>query len=371
MTASKSLCVLAVLALAACEPTPAPELPDWSPGYPTADTGGATDTGNGGDTGELAGLLALDVNMPPSLTRFGQKADPTLDCEIDAQAGTYTSLECQLEINELDLYFNGWNYDLTIPAGTCEYLGVENYMYKAWEHGTGPGSVTYEVDTEGNWVDDVENSIGGVPECEFDHTDPSNAEAPNCCFGTYIVTQITVDGQGAELGRVSSTPIEWGGGAVGDCYAGAAFTSSQTVIEPISGLPHYVIVDIDEDLDNVYNVSFTAPIAKPESSTVTVANFYNPADGVPAGLVEDFARDHYAIECLDRAFEVSARFELDVREWDEKAEYLTEGNPNSGIQPSAGAAAPLEGTGSGHPINDFWDWADFALNSIDYVHDWD
>lgn len=366
MSAPKTLSVLALTALVACEPTDAPELPDWSPGFPSSDTGGSTDTG-GGDTGELSGLLALDVNMSPALTRFGQKADPSLDCEIDASTGTYTRLECQLEINELDLYFNGWNYDLTIPSGTCEYLGVENYMYKAWTHGTGPSTVTIQVNQDGSFYADGANAQDGEPFCEFDHTDPSNEEAPNCCFGTYSLIIETVDSTGNVVGTETVPGEEWGGGAVGDCYAGAAFSSSATQVDPVSGLPRYLIVDIDEDVDNVYNVSFNAPIAKPESSNVTVANFYDPADGTPAGLVEDFARDHYAIECLDRALEITARFEIDVREWDEKAEYLAEGDPNSGIQASAGATPPVEDNGSGSPLNDFWDWADFALNGIDYV----
>ena len=73
----KRFYVFSVLALTACPPSATPDLlDDWTPGYPSADTG-AVDTDTA-DTTPLGGLLAVEVNQIYD-TRFGTSADPAVE----------------------------------------------------------------------------------------------------------------------------------------------------------------------------------------------------------------------------------------------------------------------------------------------------
>jgi hypothetical protein len=208
--------------------------------------------------------------------------------------------------------------------------------------------VHYRVDENGIFLSDVEGSLNGRPFCEFDHTklEPGNPEAPNCCFGSYNTLVTVVDAGGGETDQALTGPTEWGAKKVGECYAGAAYTSNITQIDELSGLPLRTIVGLDEEVDNEFGVVFEPPIGH-------------------AGV---FSRPDYVIECLDEAQEVSARFRITVREWDEVSEFEADGNPDTGRKSSAGASPPLESNGSGSPINDHFDWSDFVLEGNDFVH---
>jgi hypothetical protein len=361
----KPLCVIALLALSACTTVDPAEnqLDNWTPGYPTT---GGSDTGDVDpiDTGNPGGLLKVNAVQQYN-SRFGTVADATADCEYDTNEG-FGEQTCQLEANELDLYFHGWTYSVSIPSNTCDYLGVYSYIYEAFEIGTGPALVEYKVDSAGNWLEDTANSYGGSPSCEYDYSGTEPA-GPNCCYGEYQVQVTVVDSGGGETLQPIGEPTEWGGGPKGSCYDGAGLHSSATELTP-EGFPKYLIVDIDEASDNTYSVSFESPIGLQRASNVLVANYLESGAPVPAGRNGAYAIDDYVFECLDQAFEVRARFRLGVREWDEESEFdLTDGNPNSGIQSTAGGAIPMESNGSGSPVNDFWDWQDFGLNSIDFV----
>lgn len=360
MSASKFI-VPSLLLLASCgEPQPAPELEDWSPGYPTNN-----DTSDTSNPTAPATVRAF-VDMGQVLTRFGKKDDPTALCEIEPVEGQYQEVACQLEINELDLWAQGWTYNLYVAENTCEYLVVDNYYYQAWSLGDGPTTVEYQVDTDGNFLADVSNSLNGEPNCEFDHSNPAIPEAPNCCYGTYRVTEIVMDGA-TEVDRVTGDFKEWGGGQLAECYDGAAFSASTQAFEVNSGLPIPTLVDIDETGPTVYSVSFSSAESRQDKSTnVFHANFFDGA--TPVGLAAaSNANPEYAVYCLDRDAEVTAKVTFTVREWNERNEYLGEGNPETGTQAAAGDPLPLEASGSGSPINDRFDWADFVLNGNDFV----
>ncbi|MCO4744881.1 MAG: hypothetical protein KC912_08830 [Proteobacteria bacterium] len=359
----KPLCVIALLALSACttvDPTEN-QLDDWTPGVPTTggDTGdtGTIDTANPGGLLKITPVLAYDG-------RFGTVADPDLDCELDTTGG-YAEQSCQLEANELDLYFHGWAYNLSIPANTCDYLSIISYYYQAWSMGTGPTLVEYKVDESGQWLSDTSNSVGGAPTCEFDHSGLQNP-GPNCCYGEYQVQVTVVAAGGGETVQPISPPIEWGGGAPGSCFEGAAYHSSATELTE-DGFPKVLVVDIDESADSNFSVSFDSPLGLQVGSNVTVANYLEAGAAIPAGRAVGIPE--YYVSCVDQAAEVRGRFAMTVREWDEEAQFdlESEGDPNSGIQSAPGAAAPEESNGSGSLINDFWDWQDFGLNSIDFV----
>ena len=176
--------LLTLALLAACQTdTPQQNLPDWSAGY---DDGTSTvDTG----TPEVpSGALAVTVPTNTGIESRIHVTGATDPCEIypDGTVEGYEETDCTIDIPELDLYGYGLNYDLTVPAGACEFVVYSHYMYEAWEVGTGPDEVSYEVDATGNIVNEV-NSVGGVPYCEYDYTWQSS-DSPNCCIGSYTLT---------------------------------------------------------------------------------------------------------------------------------------------------------------------------------------
>jgi hypothetical protein len=352
------------------------ELPDWSDGYPQGSDAGPQPDGGGVMPGGLVSIRIADGYDYDK--RFGRAINQSMDCAIDTSAASFSEEDCRLDLNELDLYFNGFGYTIGVPAETCDYIAITNYMYQAWEAGTGPALVHFKVDENGNFLSDVSGSLNGEPFCEFDHQslEPDNPDAPNCCFGTYQTLVTVVDAGGGETNQPLTNPESWGGTRIGDCYAGAAYTSNLTEIDEASGLPRTTIVDVDETVDSAVDVTFDAPIAKPESSNITVANFLDPDDDVPVGLDNPnlefpFAQPEYLIECLDHAQEVSARFHLVVREWDQVAEFDANGDPDTGRKSSSVALPPLESNGSGSPINDYFDWSDFIVEGNPFVHEFD
>lgn len=340
------------LVVLGCELTNEPDdLPDWQDGYP--DTGMVAPPPT---SPELEGI----VTIAPVLNfqgRFGLAEDQTQPCTYDTKAG-FSEVRCQLDANELDLYFHGWGYDVLVEAGTCTYLGVHNYMYQAWNVGTGPDTVRIEYGPNGEIVNEV-NAVNGVPSCEFDHS-LRNPDYPNCCYGTYTY-EVVLDG-------FAATPQTrfWAGGPVGQCYDGAAYYSNITQFLD-NGVPARIIFDVNEATNSTTSVTFAGPIDNLEATNIPVANYVDPLDPTPVGFGGTWSVPLYEIECLDDAEEVQVRFLIEVRDWDTVEQFDLEGDPDIGVRAGPGEPSPLEPNGSGSPLNDRWDWRDFTVEAIDWV----
>ncbi|MEN0063465.1 MAG: hypothetical protein AAGA48_15040 [Myxococcota bacterium] len=354
MTLHRSVLMTVSLFAFACQPTDAPELPDWSGGFPNNDppTVAPTDTDP-----PLAGL----VTIAPVLEfdgRFGLADDLEQPCAYDTTAG-FGEIECRLEAEELDAFFEGWGYDVLVESGTCTYIGVSNYMYQAWGIGEGPPVVRYTIEANGNCIDEI-GSQNCQPYCEFNYStlDPS---LPNCCYGQYT-SIITV------AGVQNVAPAQaWGGGDIGDCYDGAAYNSNITELAA-NGIPKPILFELEETVNNTVSVEFDGPIEGEYASNIPIANYLNSDDPIPVAFQGFYSRPDYVVECLDDAEETLARFILKVQDWDTVAEFESlEGDADIGAKPGPGKPAPLEGNGSGDQLNDRWDWHDFAIDEIDVV----
>jgi len=340
--------LLTLALLAACQTdTPQQNLPDWSAGY---DDGTSTvDTG----TPEVpSGALAVTVPTNTGIESRIHVTGATDPCEIypDGTVEGYEETDCTIDIPELDLYGYGLNYDLTVPAGACEFVVYSHYMYEAWEVGTGPDEVSYEVDATGNIVNEV-NSVGGVPYCEYDYTWQSS-DSPNCCIGSYTLT--VYDAAADET--TTYPPLGWGGNP-SDCYDGAAFYDPEATFSD-DGWPLARIVFLQE---TAWTRRFTWPeLSSRYYSNVPLANHYDPADHegtLPAGLAGYWAQPQYVVECYDHAEELLGRITLNVQEWNEEAEYMAEGDPNTtGTEPI-----------SGEPIDDRNDWATATPDATSFI----
>ena len=183
----------------------------------------------------------------------------------------------------------------------------------------------------------------GKPFCEFDHS-RNNDKAPNCCTGSY-----TLEIKSASTGKTSRSTQSWGG-KLGECYYGGGYEQKDVGFNS-EGLPmpRYTYVNGSARRESIeyQGVSERYP------SNIALANYFEPGDhggDRPAGLAAPLARPYYEAWCLDDAEEIAAHIRLQVREWNEEAEFHALGNPNTTGTESRWSSGPID-------IDDLNDWA--------------
>lgn len=328
-------CVLALLfCVGACDEDDKREpLPNWRAGYPDA----STDSG----VPELPDSFALV--LPDTLqysARLGQRDALDKPCAI-ARNEAPAKRDCIADMNELDLWALGFAYDIHVPQGMCDFILHVPYMFANFAVGQGPARVSFTVNKNGTFSDQV-NAMNGKPYCEFDHK-ALNERAPNCCLGQYIL-EVT----NAETGIVTTSMHSWGG-KVGDCLYGAAHVEADVALDP-EGVPmsRYIYMHRSEHTEHIEfdGVSDKFP------ANIAHANFFDPADHggeMPAALSATLANPYYDAYCLDDASEIIAHLRLSVREWNQEVEFDKKGNPDTeGIEP-AFSEGPID-------LDDLADW---------------
>lgn len=351
----RSACSLAFCAMfVGCVTPPDREpLPDWGDDGPPITTD--TDTGTVPPELELIRFsLPIGLNYPARL-----RETDTLDGPCEATPnGTpegYSEIDCTIDINELDLWSNGLDWDVAISEGACEHIAYGHYMYEAWQIGIGPTEVSFDYDPlTGIYYNEV-NSLLGRPICPYDYTWQyvANEVAPNCCLGTY---DLTING-------IPQGEIPWGGKPA-TCYDGAAYLDPERA-DGVSGFPLEKIVYLNQA---AWSKEFHFDgYSATHISNLPLANHYDPADhdgGLPAAFsgyltasretqstIFPFASERppyykYYLDCYDHAGELLSRTTLNVREYNEEGEYEADGNPDTiGFEPV-----------SNHPIDDLLDW---------------
>ncbi|MCB9779808.1 MAG: hypothetical protein H6742_14680 [Alphaproteobacteria bacterium] len=362
LTAAPVLLLLGSTGLLACTTDEPPDtLPDWSAGY-EADAGDET----GGDGGtfvvpdtqttiELAVPDEDDIGYFTWIHEAGTQADCAFEPGEDYT--DYQSIDCVLETEELDLFFNGLTFDFLVPEGACDYVAWHHFQYEAWEVGTGPTDVSYTVQVDGTITDEV-NSFNGVPYCEYDYSTLAN-DYPNCCLGTYNVTVTYEQAGGGEPITEVSPAFGWDG-EPSSCYAGAAFDDPEVQLTA-DGWPISRQVFTDKDS---YGKRFDWDELSDEFGTnVTLANYYDPADHdgtMPAGHAGAWAYPTYDFYCYDNAEEVIASLHLQVQEWNQHSLFYDGGDPD---------VTGEENNGSGSPIDDRKDWAVATPGSTTWIMD--
>lgn len=320
-----------LLALACDEPEEREPLPDWSDGYPDA-SAGLEQPSN-------AFSIALSSSMEYT-ARLGQRDALTRPCAI-APAEAPAVLDCLADMNELDLWVLGFAYDIHVPQGMCDFILHVPYMFANFETGQGPTRVSYTVNADGTFSDEV-NAMNGKPYCQYNYSF-ENAQAPNCCFGSYTLAITS-----AATGKVTTTVGDWGGRR-GDCYYGAAYVEDGAVKDP-EGVPMSRFIYTHRS-EHVEHIKFDG-VSDKYPANVAHANYYDPADhagGMPAALAAPGAHPYYEAYCLDDAEEIIAHLRLIVREWNQEAEFEVMGDPDSEGVEAAFEDGPID-------IDDLYDW---------------
>lgn len=326
---------------------------------PSSDTDSSSSTVDNPEVGvvqETAFYVRLydDGKLPYYMSKLG---DFSTNCSI-AAGQTGQALDCVLDVNELDLYYNGISLQYNVPSTMCNYVQFSTYWYYNFEVGTGPSTIvinqtkdvdgnllsnscvidgTTEADCEG--TEAIYSAATDTLSCVYDHT-PS--DGPNCCLGNYTKTHnITVSGGSATTSITTGT---WGGSKVSACIGGPGKTDWQSYNK--SGYPTGVIYYTPSiGLNEKYQI--TAPIKSTNSgSNFPIANFYTSSKHTHTGYnssrsssipffinpLDDRSQDvlysgnpAYTWRCLDKNDEVINQIRVYVREWNTYSEFVKYG----------------------------------------------
>ncbi len=375
----RNLWVAALLSvvLASCSAQDEVSLGSGSPG-----SGGGTDSGTPAEgTEEVSvpqGTFSLSLTTPAYATHLLHKAgsDFGAPCAVDPEAvGAARFIECEVEVEELDLMMHGLSFEALISRHNCAHVSYTPYFYLSAPAGAGPTHVAYTKNTDtGAITEDVNGfSFNGEPYCPFDYSS-LNSDAPNCCTGEFTLTETTISNGNTS---VSVSTNDWGG-KVGNCASGAG------TLGPVNdeGLPLTVYainssrqgagLKISKRYEGLLGAHRSQRLAtRGSTSSISVAadhplvnqtingsgfgflsvfyaNYYTAASwggALPDGIVSPY----YEFTCLDAAHEETAQIRLTVREW----------NVHGDLTLANLANADLGGLDSfSRPNNDMGDWDD-------------
>ena len=344
-TARVSVALALLGAVGACqnqqERTP---LPDWSDGYDIERDGGADGSVISVPTGGFGLAIPSAVDYPARLYEVDSHEAP---CAISLGDADHNDIRCILDMDELDLFVLGFQLDVLTPRGGCDFVLYQPYIYESWPIGAGPEDVSFNVQDDQTFSDEV-NSENGVPVCPFDYR-RTTADGPNCCTGDYTLTRTS-----AKTGKVSEEHLNWGGPDP-ECLDGAAFLRDGASFDA-NGFPLDPIYRVNRQ-EQVIHIKHQSLSDKYLGVNIPLANYWDDADGAPPGaLSSSLARPDYTFLCLDDAEEVQGRIRLQVREWNEEVEFDAKGDPDT-----SGSEAKFDS-----PVNDLLDWKDMADQNVDF-----
>jgi hypothetical protein len=363
---------LALLAGCPVADTADDPLDDWSQYYPNYDSDSDADTDVDTDDTDDTDLDTNDIDnpeipegsfgirVPQGLTydmrlrkmdAAGVPMDDTPCAIEESEFGTDPSIQCMLDMDELDLHALELQFDVVVPPEMCDYLFQSLYRYESWKMGSGPASVEYTIDANGNFIREV-NSRNGVAFCPYDYS-WFDVDWPNCCEGTFTET-ITLE----ETGEVQTFNLNWGGERA-FCYDGAAFHDKEAVFDSESWpLDQYTYLN-RAGIEKHYQFESILPL---HHTNVALANYYDPADhdgAMPAALSAEagsaYAQPFYSFQCRDNADEVYARIDLVVREWNTKDDFYADGDPD---------LTGFEDGWDNEPLDDWMDWDAFTPDAV-------
>jgi hypothetical protein len=171
--------------------------------YLTTDSASSGD-GGGGDTPTAATGFRIRLKAKTGVDGFLHKfGDIAAGCEVPlADKDTPTSINCMLNMMEYDLWFHGFQYEVNVPTGFCEY--IEEYPHWYWDSLPGAAPLAASITALDGVItacsaDGVAGSIAaggarctvgegvftssGQFKCDYDYTTPGGL-GPNCCVGS-------------------------------------------------------------------------------------------------------------------------------------------------------------------------------------------
>ncbi len=305
-----------------------------------------------------------------ALTTFVHRADSTdwsKGCYVEptATANADKFITCIVEVHELDAYMHQIGFEYNSPGAQCDYLAVSPYWFWQYKPNMGPTSVEYTnnkdtntqtlgtvVPANGSYATGVTlkaTEQGKVPVCDFDYT---LDEGPNCCQGSYSLTETIIEG-----GVTTSTTTRktWGG-KLGNCAVGPGteWFKDEDDLPRVTYEPAYMG-------GKRQFKSKLAPITTPHKSVLYMANYHPNLAMAPAAIttgvlnkngVLHSPQPYYQFTCMDKSEEAKARIRVLVRKWNLLSELL---KGPSGDHTSTGAEGDPDYPGADKQDRDSWE----------------
>jgi hypothetical protein len=171
----------------------------------------STGDGDTGDTPTAETGFRIRLKAKSGVDGFIHKfGDIAVGCEIPlADKDTPTTIQCMLNMMEYDLWFHGFQYEVNVPSGFCEYIEENPYYY--WDSLPGVAPLAASMTTLDGVItactaDGVAGSISaggayctvgegvftptGSFKCDYNYIS-TGGNGRNCCRGTTDLTLTT------------------------------------------------------------------------------------------------------------------------------------------------------------------------------------
>lgn len=285
----------------------------------------------------------IKVNPPLGANYIVHRADSFDNkCVVESTATAFADkdIQCILEVEELEGSFHGIDMVLNVPPSMCTYIRYEPYYFFGLRTADGPTAVSVTLNADGGvTASSVTPPSGGQVladgsvRCTYDYSSVDNG--PNCCTGTYTLTKnnngaITVE-----------TGVSWGG-KPGNCVTGAGADILERFKD--TEMPRPIIYFKPNGFSESFKVDSSL---ETRGDSLYYANYFT---GTTPAAFQSGSNPYYSWTCLDDAYDVKYRIRVQIREWNQMAQFLLKasGNPDT---------TGLE-TDWSSDINDLPDWLD-------------
>lgn len=362
------------------------------------------------------------------LHKFG---DTAADCEVPlADIDTPTRIQCMLSMMEYDLWFYGYETEMSIPAGVCRFVEDAPHRYLNARVGVGIKSIamdTLDGRIQSCTIDGIAGTVaaGGTscsgPEgtvtaagdvsCVYNYSD-TNQTGLNCCIGEVSVA-LSARATGSTDVTNSTAVIDHGGDPVNCLFSahdyidnwpkstelkasdaiwevgGGAFVRS-TKVPGTQTL--YSAKKRFGSSSNVMNAGFHDWTAYATDPSTWITTHTTPiAMNLPADLGPDgnsntgtgadtigFLRDgSETYDCLNNAGEIKHQIKVFVNEWntiEDFQSYYEDGAAASAVDPTRTGTAGVNcsAINNGLTCNTFWGFDDLtnAYGASEFPLEW-
>lgn len=297
---------------------------------------------------------------------------------------------CNIEAEEMDLYYTSLKMSAMLGPGICEYVSFTPYAF--WKYQPIKTKRTINVLNDCVNAGNTLNALSELPKpedyCEGDYTDPNEPGAPNCDTGEITaVVWTSTGGSGGACDIPTPQAIKCGGKKAA-CLAGPV-TSVITSLE-----------DLENGINGQWVESYSAGLKKEWTmnspfQSLDATNLRN-ANGIANNACTDSRADasawddlthstypsrspfagtgpftgpsapnaFYEFNCLDAAYDSKARIRVTVRDWDRSFKInnrITEVVPGLAVPVLAASSRLMNSTTTtplGVPWNNRDDWDD-------------
>jgi hypothetical protein len=285
-------------------------------------------------------------------------SNKTEECKITTTDKFSTSdvqeIDCFLEVEELDLFYNGANLTVASSKGICEHIAYVPFSFYRFLPGNSSRTVNVVDCPADCGPTGTAQCVASNPStsCTYDYSDDNVPNpGPNCDLGVITIntTTYTYDSDSGSCSSSVSTAETSCNGDIRQCIDGHV-----SDLFPDRKYSYYVHDTNGENFDyeykikaphdlgfgtNQYIANYTRMCGGPANNTIngSYTNLFTyDADDIDAygsgytagavGGVVQYAEDpfqgiistsaHYAFYCLDQAFDVKARIRIMIRDWD-------------------------------------------------------